>query len=79
MEEDNIPEEDAEELSDIVISINKRDNLEENVKKYIAIHKKNNVEDYKILTGVLHLAHCFGMNDEQFIIEYILNPYYNQE
>ena len=75
----SLPEKDEEKMDKLIVSLNKRDNLEEDVKKYIAIYKKNNVEDYKILTGVLHLAHCFGMNDEQFIIEYILNPYYNQE
>lgn len=76
MESDNIPDEDGEELSNIVISINKGENLEENIKKYIAIYKKNNVEDYKILTGVLHLAHDFGMNNERFIKTFILEPYY---
>lgn len=76
LEEDNIPEEDEEELINIITSINKRDNLEDNIKKYIAINKKNNIEDYKILTGVLHLADCFGMNDERFIKTFILEPYY---
>ena len=74
--ESKLPESYNEEYYKIIDDLNSRNNLREDIKRYISLLKRTGCyEDYQILSGCIYYACTLGMSREELCKEYLIKPY----